>query len=508
VWPESSHIRDSLMYGQNWAVEPVRSWFTESRRIESWLEILGAIAQAQADVGAVPRIAADDIAQACAHGIPDLGRVAERSHATGHSTAGLLEAVRGLVRPEHARYVGLGTSVQDIADTWTALTMKLTAERLEQDLGILARRLADGAARHRDTVMLARTHGQPGAPVTFGFKQAQWGAELARHQSRLAEGRPRWETAQLGGSVGSLAFWGADAPGLLTAFACRVGLRAPVLPWGSARDCVAEFGQFAALVGATLAKIGNEIYQLQRPEIGELGEPATGEQIGSVTMPHKRNPERSEQLVTLGRLLRAHASVLLEGAVTEHERDGRGWKAEWVALPDVCCAVTCASALCADLLADLEVHDDRMRANIEASSGLALSEHAVRVLEPRLGLPTAYGAVRRAALATRAGEFGHLADALGDVLGDELAELADPRAAAASATAFADQWVRAATAGGADQTTADLTKSATTLPSVSPASSGILWPALASRTCGWPIVPGTSPWNIASAPPPMGSCSP
>jgi adenylosuccinate lyase len=450
--PESSHIRDSLMYGQNWAVEPIRSWFTESSRIASWLEILAAIAQAQADVGQVPRAAADDIARACADGTADLGQVAERSHATGHSTAGLLEAVRALVRPEHARYVGLGTSVQDIADTWTALTIKLTSERLDQDLRTLTRLLGDGAARHRDTVMPARTHGQPGAPITFGFKQAQWGAELERHRSRLAEGRARWETAQLGGSVGALAFWGAAAPKLLAAFARRVGLAVPVLPWGSARDCVAEFGQFAALAGATLGKIGNEIYQLQRPEIGELGEAATGEQIGSVTMPHKRNPERSEQLVTLGRLLRAHASVLLDGAVTEHERDGRGWKAEWVALPDVCCAVTCASALCVDLLAGLEVHAGRMRANVEAAGGLALSEHAVRVLEPGLGLPVAYAAVRRAALATRAGEFGRLADALRHELPElagsaELGLLGDAEAAAASASAFAGAWARPTAAG-------------------------------------------------------------
>jgi adenylosuccinate lyase len=440
------------MYGQNWAVEPIRSWFTESRRITAWLEILGAIAQAQADAGQVPRAAADDIALACAAGLTDLEHVAELSRATGHSTAGLLEAVRGLVRPEHARYVGLGTSVQDLADTWTALTMRLTADRLDADLRALTQILADGAVRHRDTVMLARTHGQPGAPITFGFKQAQWGAELARHRSRLAEGRVRWETAQLGGSVGALAFWGAGAPQLLAAFARRVGLAAPVLPWGSARDCVAEFGQLAALVGATLGKIGNEIYQLQRPEIGELGEAASGEQIGSVTMPHKRNPERSEQLVTLGRLLRAHASVLLDGAVTEHERDGRGWKAEWVALPDVCCAVTSASALCVDLLAGLEVHTQRMRANVEAAGGVALSEHAVRVLEPRLGLPAAYAAVRRAALATRAGEFGQLADALRHEIPEladsgELGLLGDPQAAASSAVAFASGWARRDTAG-------------------------------------------------------------
>lgn len=360
--PESSHLRDSLLYGVNWAVEPVRSWFTESQRIASWLEILAAIAQAQADIGAIPRAAADDIERVCASPGLDLGRVAERSHSTGHSTAGLLEAVSSLVGGDNARYVGLGTTVQDISDTWTALTIKLTTEYLDADLHTLVRILSQGSVRHRDTVMLGRTHGQPGAPITFGFKQAQWGGELARSRDRLGEGRRRWETAQLGGSVGSLAFWGASAPELMAAFARRIGLGIPSLPWVSARDCVAEFGAFAALLGASLAKIGNEIYQLQRPEIGELGEARTGEQIGSVTMPQKRNPERSEQLVTLGRLLRSYAQVLLEGAVVEHERDGRTWKAEWIALPDLCCAVTRASALCVELLAGLEVHVDRMRA--------------------------------------------------------------------------------------------------------------------------------------------------
>ena len=442
---DSSHLRDSLIYGPNWAVEPVRSWFTEPRRVACWLGILAAVAQAQADIGAIPRAAADHIEQACAHAGLDLDAVAERSHATGHSTAGLLAAVRDRVGDEHARYVGLATTVQDIADTWTALSIKLTAQCLEADLRRLLAILRQSAQAHRDTVMLGRTHGQPGAPITFGFKQAQWGEELARSLRRLEEGRPRWETAQLGGSVGSLAYWGSGAPALLSAFARRVDLAVPVLPWASARDCVAEFGLFAALLGATLAKIGNEIYQLQRPEIGELGEAVTEAQIGSVTMPQKRNPERSEQLVTLGRLLRSYATVLLEGVVTEHERDGRAWKAEWVALPDLCCAVTRASALGVELLDSLEVHPGRMRANAGGRGGLALSEQAVRLLEPSLGLPGAYTAVRQAAQATEAGQFGHLAEALAEIAPGtpDLGRLGDPGNAVTSATFLAHAWAGA-----------------------------------------------------------------
>jgi adenylosuccinate lyase len=442
---DSSHLRDSLVYGPNWAVEPVRSWFTESRRIACWLEILAAIAQAQADIGAIPRAAADRIEQVCTCGGLELVAVAELSHATGHSTAGLLAAVRDRVGEEHARYVGLATAVQDITDTWTALSIRLTVRCLEADLTRLLEILREGAKRYSDAVMLGRTHGQPGAPVTFGFKQAQWGEELTRGLQRLRQGRPRWETAQLGGSVGSLAYWGSDAPGLLNAFAYRIGLAVPMVPWASARDCVAEFGLVAALLGGTLAKVGNEIYQLQRPEIGELGE-ATGEaQIGSVTMPQKRNPERSEQLVTLGRLLRSHATVLLEGVVTEHERDGRAWKAEWVVLPDLCCAITRASALAVELLDGLEVQVGRMWANAADRGGIALSEQAVRLLEPSLGLPAAYAAVRRAARATEAGQAGHLGDALATAAPDEgdLRRLRDPGTAVTSAAALARAWASA-----------------------------------------------------------------
>ena len=102
------------------------------------------------------------------------------------------------------------------------------------------------------------------------------------------------------------------------------------------RDRVAEFGALQEAICGTLARIGNEVYELQRPEIGELREPTSADTVSSITMPHKRNPEGSEHLDTLSRLVRAHAGLLLEGMDQQHERDGRGWKTEWVSLPEVC----------------------------------------------------------------------------------------------------------------------------------------------------------------------------
>jgi adenylosuccinate lyase len=328
--------------------------------------------------------------------------------------------------------VAIATTVQDVSDTWTALTLALTSRAIERDLLATIGTLRTLAARYRVTPMLARTHGQPAVPITFGFKLAQWGAELDRHLVRLRAGRTRWERAQLGGSVGALAYWGADGPRLLDAFGRRVGLSAPVFAWGSARDCVAEFATVAGLVSASLAKVGNEIYQLQRPEIGELGEAATDAQIGSVTMPHKRNPERSEHLVTLNTLVRSQVDVLLAGAVTEHERDGRAWKAEWITLPDLCCEITLAAQLGAQLLDQLDVYPERMRANIDALRGQAFSEQVIHSLADRIGYADAYAATRETngPNGTGVGVHPRLDDTEGLL-----------RAAIASSVAFTERWL-------------------------------------------------------------------
>lgn len=388
-----THLRDSTMYGHLWITDPMREWFAEPARVRTWLRIYAGIAAAQADMGAIPRSAARSIAEVAEQPV-DIPAVGGRTRATGHSTAGLVEWLRSACGPATAPYVAVATTVQDVTDTWTALTMGRVADLVDADLGTMVRDLRELAGRHRVDPMVARTHGQPAVPMTVGFKLAQWGAELERHLERLRQGRRRWMSAPLGGSVGSLAYWGRDAPRLLDAFARRMDLPAPLLPWGSARDRVAEFGSWAALVAATLARIGNEVYQLQRPEIGEMREYSPASQVGSVTMPHKHNPEGSEHLVTLNTLVRAYAEVLLAGAVGEHERDGRSWKAEWIALPDLCCAFTRASSLATQLVASVEIDTERMRANVDSRGVDLLSEQRVRSLAADVGFPEAYRTIR------------------------------------------------------------------------------------------------------------------
>jgi adenylosuccinate lyase len=347
----------------------MRDVFDEQARVQGWLDVLAALARAQAAYGLIPHTSAEAIAQAARVEHLDLERVGEQTRETGHSTLGLIRELRTLL-PEAAReHVYFRTTVQDVTDTWTALAMRAVGGIVWRDLRAVEEGLLALSERHRDTLMCGRTHGQPGAPVTFGWKAASWADEVRRHLDRLREGAERWLTVQLGGGLGTLVDAGGEALAVRARFAAELGLGEPRISWLSARDRPAEFGHLLAMVCGTLARIGGEVYELQRPEIGELAEPRPDTVVGSITMHHKRNPEGSEHLDTLARLARSSSGVLTESVVSCHERDGRAWKAEWIALPEVCLLTGSALSLARRLVDGLEVDSDRMADNLRIHLG-------------------------------------------------------------------------------------------------------------------------------------------
>ena len=394
----SAHPADSAIFGHLWSTPEASALFSDEGRTQAWLQILAALAQAQAETGLVPPAAAQAIRAHADVGLIDLGLVAERTRATGHSTMGLIEALRSVL-PEHAReWVYYGATVQDLSDTWFALVFRTVGDIAERDVTRMRDRALELAGQYRDTPMCGRTHGQPGLPITFGFKAAVWAAELDRHLERLRQGRARWEVVQLGGALGTMEFWGERALDLLERFAGELGLGVPLLPWITARDGVAEFVWLLAAISATAGKIGNEVYQLQRPEIGELRESFTPGTVGSITMPHKRNPEISEHLVTLSRVIRAQATVALDGMVAEHERDGRAWKAEWLVVPETSMAFAACAGSAVRMLDGLRPDPERMLANIGSHRGYLLSEPVMRALADRIGKHSAHDTVYAAAM--------------------------------------------------------------------------------------------------------------
>jgi adenylosuccinate lyase len=373
-----------MAYRHLWTAPELDSLFDERGRLQCWLDILASLARAQASLGIIGTDSARSIAEHSDADRLDLERIAAETRRTGHSTLGLIHELQRIL-PESAREdVYYGATVQDVSDTWFGMVMRDVGDLVAKKLWALEGAVLALAAAHRDTVMVGRTHGQPGAAITFGFKVAGWADELRRHQNRLAEGRGRWAVGQLAGAVGALGFY-ADGLEVRRRFCAELGLADPGISWLTSRDRIAEFGHLLAMVCATLARVGGEVYELSRPEIGELRETRPSGSVSSITMPHKRNPEGSEHLDTLARLVRAHAGLLLEGMDQQHERDGRGWKTEWVSLPEVCELTVTAIDLARSVIDGLEVNPTAMAGNLSAGGEGLRSEQILSALSALRG---------------------------------------------------------------------------------------------------------------------------
>jgi adenylosuccinate lyase len=404
----------SGIYGGAWATREMKALFADAPRTRRWLDLLALLAEVQADHGIIPKDAAQDIKATCQSIEIDAGFLAECREGyetTGHSTAGLIGAVARRCSGSGREWFYFGATVQDITDTWLMLTLREARGLLIADLERAIAATADLSHRYRDTIMAGRTHGQQGLPITFGFKAAGWLAELRRHRQRFDEAAKRLDIGQLCGGVGSLSGMGPQALAVQKQFLARLGLREPDMSWIASRDVLAEWAHLLVLSTGTAERIGHEVYNLQRDEIGELREPLLTKGISSITMPHKRNPEAAEHIGTLARVARANAALLAECLVHDHERDGKSWKAEWHAVPELTMAAGKAHALLAALLEGIEVCTERMRANLETSGGFALSERAMLALALHVGKESARRLIQRVAASARR-EGRSFADAL------------------------------------------------------------------------------------------------
>jgi adenylosuccinate lyase len=398
-----SHVIDFELFGDQFSTPEIRAVFDERAMLQRWLDVEAALAGAQADLGLIPKVAAEVIAHRARVEHLDLAAVKRDLAVTAHP---IVPLVRELARVsgEAGRWVHWGATTQDVMDTGLVLQLKAAHAILRRDLVALIGVLAELASRHRDTVMAGRTHAQQALPITFGFKVATWIVEVTRHVERLDAIAPRLLVGQLAGAVGTLAGFGAQGEAVQRGAMRRLGLGVPPIAWHASRDAVAEWVGLLALVGGTLARIANEVIQLQRSEVMELEEPFTHGKVGSSTMPHKRNPAHCERVVAIGRLLRGLAGTALDTMVAAHERDMSAGRAEWALVPEATCLAAAAVHWIVIVARGLSVNVERMTENLDRLGGLLLSEAVMLHLGATLGRSTAHDVVYEAAMAAVEGK--------------------------------------------------------------------------------------------------------
>ncbi|WP_042381510.1 3-carboxy-cis,cis-muconate cycloisomerase [Streptacidiphilus melanogenes] len=359
--------------------------------LRAMLEAEAALTRAQAALGVVSADAADAVAQAAARRQDfDVRSLALRAQAGGNPVIPLVADLRAAVPAQHADAVHRGATSQDILDTATMLVAARVRSVLRADLDRIADRLAVLAAEHRATPMPGRTLTQHAVPTSFGLKAAGWRSLVLDARDRLAA---LCLPAQLGGAAGTLAAFGPAGPALADRFADELGLDRPSLPWHVLRTPVAELGASLALVGGALGKLAADVLVLSRTEIGELAEGSGG---GSSAMPHKANPVRAALIASAARQLPALASVLFSAMTAEDERPAGAWHAEWQPLREALRLAAGAAAHAVALVDGLHADTARMRAHLDLTRGLIVSERLLDALAPALGRGTARAVVTAA----------------------------------------------------------------------------------------------------------------
>ncbi len=229
-----------------------------------------------------------------------------------------------------------------------------------------------------------------GLPTTFGFKMAVILSEVVRHLERLQEVESRIFTGVLVGAVGTYASFGPKGPEVEVLALSKLGLQAPEISWHSSRDRISEYASILGLISGTLGKLGNEFYNLMRTEIDEVEEPFSSGKVGSTTMPHKRNPAALEGIASLTKPIFKSVALVHESMMVEHERDAMSWRAEWVALPEICIYLSSQLASTKSVLSGLVVKPKHMLRNLNMLGGLLLSERIMFALADQLGKQTAH----------------------------------------------------------------------------------------------------------------------
>jgi len=381
---------DSVLLADVVSTPEMRSIWSETNLLRTWMEVERAVTETQADLGLIPRDAATQIIETLDAGTLSAAAIRDEARRSGHLFVGFLRAFRTACGPA-AEHFHVGPTTQDILDTGLTLQMREAHRLVMVSLLDLEELLCRRANAHKGVRMMGRTHEQHALPYTFGLVLAGWASEVRDHIERAKEAETRWLLGSLSGGVGTHSAFVelSDAPTArrLEAGVCeRLGLRPPAMHIQTRIDRFVEVVLHLAMSVSTLGRIGLQLRTMERPEVAELEQTYGPDSCFSSTMPNKLNPEPAERVEGLAHLVRGHAVALLSVRMADH-RDSTRLPVLYTAIPGAYAMAHCALRTITGCIQDARVREDRMLANLDHPEllGQAAAERLMIALYRKTG---------------------------------------------------------------------------------------------------------------------------
>jgi len=359
---------------ERYSREEMANIWTEQNRFEAWLEVEILACEAWSKLGHIPE---EDVKLIRQNAKVDVDRAKEIEQETRHDVVAFTRQVSETLGEER-KWVHYGLTSTDVVDTALSYVIKQANEIIEKDLEKFLEVLKNKAIEHKTTLMMGRTHGVHAEPTTFGIKMALWYTEMKRNLERFKRVREEIEVGKMSGAVGTFA----NIPPEIEEHVCtELGLGcAPVSTQTLQRDRHAYYIATLGLIATSIEKFAVEVRGLQKTETREVEEAFAKGQKGSSAMPHKRNPIGSENVTGLARVIRGYITTAYENVPLWHERDISHSSAERIMLPDVTIALDYMLNRFTNIIDNLTVYEDNMKANMEKTFGLIYSQRVMLTL--------------------------------------------------------------------------------------------------------------------------------
>jgi adenylosuccinate lyase len=383
--------------------------FTQGAKLYRWLRVESALAQAHSFLDRIPKKEAEEIDRKANLDFVKLKRVIEIEDEIHHDLMAMVKGLSEQCKGKAGKYIHLGATSYDIEDTATAIQMINALDELTKTIYRVLKILIKQADKNINLICVGRTHGQIALPTTYGMRFGVWASEIARHLERIEQIRPRIAVGKMSGAVGTMASFGTDGPKIqnkvmeILAQEFNIPLTSAIIAnQVIQRDRHAEVLNLTALIGGTIDKIAREMRILQRTEIGEMFEAFGKKQVGSSTMPHKRNPHKAERLCSLARVLKSNIIIGIDNIGLEDERDLTNSANERIIFAENFILLDYMLHQLAQILEGEEFNLQAIQRNLDFTHGAFLAERImVDMVNKGIGRQEGHEILRKAAIKAR-----------------------------------------------------------------------------------------------------------